>query len=882
MPADTTNYELTYQDLLRFEETIKPPFRRALESGRVDLLPSPKADPDSSDPLARAVAKGHAVFDERAGRLVLPLITTGPALGLLVVWGVKAEQLAPQVANFLSALVETALEMVRLRLAAETDPVTGLLNEVALDDELTRALASLTPAKVQGKPALDRQRDEKGISLLAFEPDGINALLERYGRRFGDQAAVAMARKVTEAAEGAKAVSRMGNAFLVLLDGGGAVAHQVAGRLRRAARSMELPTPDGGGWRPNFKMGVATADARAYQPGGLATEAAAVFKGRALRSMVCAARMGMDEPLFFSEILDKAGRIVEVMPLDRVRLDLGRLHGLTEGERFQVVAKGDSLEDGEAAANRRSAAKAEVVVVNVAEEEAVAEVVALHDPTWTLRLGDRLRRSSVESDVSDEPGSEETVEIGGQAVRIVLDEVTGLACHRSFMTYFSALCEVESVFAAVVLRVEGLEGLREEAGSVGADALMKSLSNAARQVFGLGEFLGRYAPDTLAVLMPDTDAETASTAAGELIARLEDTTQRALRAGVAMHPCQGFEAADTLDNAAKALVHAGFLEPGAVVAFDAVSLNISGDALFAQGRISEAVAEYERGLGLAQEEPNLLNSLGVSYGHLGQMDKAMAYFERALTAAPDDFMAHYNLGYALMGQGRLSEARRRLEASLELEANHADTIFQLGRLAQGEGRLAEALELLSRAAQIPECRPAVHRHLGEALAASGRLSEAEDAFHKAVKVNPNDAAALASLAEMYLHREANLEIVLSLVRKARELEPAAARHMRIMARALISLKHWDEAKELLSEAVAQHPQDPFIALQYARLHAAQEDIAAARDEFVRALSLEPNLEEARAGLAALEELASSLEAEGSNEEPDAESGEKQPEPEGVA
>jgi tetratricopeptide (TPR) repeat protein len=490
-----------------------------------------------------------------------------------------------------------------------------------------------------------------------------------------------------------------------------------------------------------------------------------------------------------------------------------------------------------------------------------------------------LRRSNVETEAGDQPGSEETVEIGGRTVRVVLDEITGLACHRSFMNIFSVLCEEEETFAAIVVRVEGLEGLREEAGSVGADSLMKSLANAARQVFTGGELLGRYAPDTLAVLMPKTDADSARVLAEDLVGRLADTTQRALRAGVAMHPCQGFEAADILDNAAKALVHAGFLEPGAVVTFDAVSLNISGDALFAQGRISEAVAEYERGLGLTPEEPNLLNSLGVSYGHLGQMDQAMSYFERALSAAPDDFMAHYNLGYALMGQGRLAEARRRLEASLELEANHADTIFQLGRLAQGEGRLAEALDLLSRAAQIPECRPAVHRHLGEALAASGRLNEAEEAFHKAVKVNPNDAAALASLAEMYLHREANLEIVLSLVRKARELEPAVARHVRIMARALISLNHWDEAQDLLAQAVTQHPQDPFIALQSARLHAAQSDVAAARDEFVRALSLEPNLEEARAGLAALEESAVLKDAE-----PEAgdESGEKQPEPEGVA
>jgi tetratricopeptide (TPR) repeat protein len=877
LPADTTNHELTYQDLLRFEETLKPPFRRAFESGRVDLLPAPQADPDSSDPLARAVAKGHAVFDERAGRLVIPLITRGPALGLLVVWGVKAEQLAPQVAQFLSALMETALEMVRLRLAVETDPLTGFLNEMALEEELIRALLALTPAEVQGKPALDRKRGQKGLSLLAFEPEGMNTLLERYGRRFGEQAALGIASKVRELGEGAKTLAKVGNAFMVVLEGGGESAGETASRLRRSIRGLELPTPDGGVWQPRLHLGVAAADARSYQLGGSAAEAAALFKGRALRAMECAARMGMDEPLFFSEIVDKAGRITEVMPLDRVRVDLGRLHGLAEGERFQVVPQIDPAHAGKGGKDQRGAGKAEIVVVSVAEEESVAEVTALHDPTWTLRPGDRLRRSSVDSDSADEAGSEETVDIGGQAVRVVLDEVTELACHRSLMALFSALCDSESEFAAVLVRVEGMEGLREEAGSVGADALMKSMAGAARKVFAKGAYLGRYAPDTLGVIMPGAGAEAARAKAEELIAMLAGTTQRALRAGVALSPCLGFEASDALDNAAKALVHAGFLDASAVVVFDAVSLNISGDTLFAQGRISEAVAEYERGLGLTPDEPNLLNSLGVSYGHLGQMDKAMSYFEKALEAAPEDFMAHYNLGYALMGQGRLAEARQRLEASLEMEPNHADTIFQLARLAQGEGRLAEALDLFSRAAQIPECRQAVHRHLGEALAASGRLSEAEDAFHKAVKVNPNDAAALASLAEMYLHRKANLEIVLSLTRKALELEPSSARHMRIMANALISLERWEEAAALLEQAVAQHPKDPFLALQAARMWAGRGEAAAARDEYVRALSLEPNLEEARAGLAALDEPVPENEAV---EAEDASgSGDEKPEPE---
>jgi tetratricopeptide (TPR) repeat protein len=312
--------------------------------------------------------------------------------------------------------------------------------------------------------------------------------------------------------------------------------------------------------------------------------------------------------------------------------------------------------------------------------------------------------------------------------------------------------------------------------------------------------------------------------------------------------------AEALDNAAKALVHAGFLEPGAVVIFDAVSLNVSGDELFGQGRLREAIRDYEKALLLSPQEPNVLNSLGVCYGHLGQADKALEFFQRALAASPQDFMAHYNLGYALMGQGRLAEARQNLEQSLSLSPDHADTLFQLGRLAQDEGRLEVALDFLGRASRQQGCRRAVYRHLGEALITAGRLGEAEDAFNQAVKVNPNDATALASLAGLYLERGANREIALSLARRARELEPQDSRYLRVLAQALAALDRREEAALLLRQGVAEHPGDAFLALQLARVEVARGQRDAAREEYRRALSLEPNLQAAREGLAAIENV----------------------------
>jgi len=338
-----------------------------------------------------------------------------------------------------------------------------------------------------------------------------------------------------------------------------------------------------------------------------------------------------------------------------------------------------------------------------------------------------------------------------------------------------------------------------------------------------------------------------------VVAAAAAQTGRPLRAGVAYHPCPGFQAADLLENAAKALVHAGYLEAGAVVVCDALSLNVSGDALFGQGRLHEAVAEYEKGLLLSPEEPNLLNSLGVTHGHLGQSDKALACFERARRAAPQDFMARFNLGFALMGLGRLEEARRHLEESLALEPDNPDALFQLGRLVQGQGHLAQAAELFARAAAQPGHRRAVHRHLAEALAAIGRPAEAEEAYNQALKANPHDAAALASLAGLYLDRGANREIALSLARRAHDLEPADSRHQRMLARALMANGRAEEAAQVMSTGLEGPDRDAWWHLQMAQVDLERGRREAAAGHFRRALDLEPNLEAARQGLARLAE-----------------------------
>lgn len=830
--------QLSYEALVRYEETIKPPFRRALKSGRVDLLPPPAEEPGRNDPLARAAAHGRALYDEAGARLLIPLRDEGRCLAVLAVHEVSAKQLTGEVGPFLASLVEAAMEAARLRQSRDLDPTSGLFIEPVLDEAMAGAISRLRPSLSRGRPALGAQHPG-GVCLALVEVDALAALQERHGRRLADRALAVTAGRLREAAADSICLARLGNALAVLWSDDEGQPRQAAEEIMARLEGIRLETPQGPAWPLGLRLGAATISAADCR--GLAVDLAAQQKARAQRALQTTRRAGAGALIFFEDIAERWGRLSQTLPLDKAIIDLGRADGLAQGQRFQAL-------------DQAGLARAELIVLDVAEDESVAQIVAVNQPTEPPRPGDALRlapEADSQKAAANQAGPREEIVIGAQRLEAAVDQATGLLTRLSLAQALGLLCEQAQPMAAVLARIEGLEGVRQISGHLGAEALMRALAEEARLAFPPNAVLGRHAPDTLAALLPEQSVEQARDWAQQMTEAMRRRTERPVRAGAAAHPCPGWPASEILENALKALVHAGFLEPFAAVAFDAVSLNISGDMLFDQGLIAQAAAEYEKALLLDPNEPNVLNSLGVCHGQQGRPQQAMEYFQKAMDAQPDNFMAHFNMGCALMALDHLEQARRGLERALELSPGHADSLFQLGRLAQMQGRVLEAAELLQRAAKAPDCRRAVHRHLGEALAALGRADQAEACLKTAVKLLPRDAAALAGLAGLYLDRGANREIALSLASRAARLEPDQPRHQALLARAQQDLGRLEEAAATLRAAVEAWPEDPYLPLSLGRVLAAQGQADAARRQILRALELEPNLQEARAQLVAL-------------------------------
>ena len=92
-----------------------------------------------------------------------------------------------------------------------------------------------------------------------------------------------------------------------------------------------------------------------------------------------------------------------------------------------------------------------------------------------------------------------------------------------------------------------------------------------------------------------------------------------------------------------------------------------GCVLLQQGRVSEAIAHYERALQLKPDYADAHLDLGTALGREGKIEEAMGHYEQALRIKPDFAEAHYGLGVALERVGRMQDASGHYEQAVRLK-----------------------------------------------------------------------------------------------------------------------------------------------------------------------------------------------------------------------
>lgn len=348
----------------------------------------------------------------------------------------------------------------------------------------------------------------------------------------------------------------------------------------------------------------------------------------------------------------------------------------------------------------------------------------------------------------------------------------GMQSGESFFENAMKMLSSYLAFGAMVIRIDNMNGSEEALRPADIEKVLGDTAKAIDDICKTGNgFWGRMDRFLFGCYFPDKNASSCLKLAVKLKKSLESPGVGTVTTGVAAYPAFGYRKHDIIGNAGKALDHADYFGPGSIVAFDAVSLNISGDKLYQNGDIEGAVKEFKTALLFDPDNVNVHNSLGVCYGVLEDFSKAIREFKESIRLSPKEVMPLYNAGLIYQLTGKKEKALKHFQKAGKLGEELFEIDFQTGKLFLELGKPEEGREYLEKALKLkPESSVALF-YLGESFAATGMTDEAEAAYEKAIKINPNDAVSLSALGWLYEQKGKNRDVSLAFCRQSVDIDP---------------------------------------------------------------------------------------------------------------
>jgi protein O-mannosyl-transferase len=267
-----------------------------------------------------------------------------------------------------------------------------------------------------------------------------------------------------------------------------------------------------------------------------------------------------------------------------------------------------------------------------------------------------------------------------------------------------------------------------------------------------------------------------------------------------------------------------------------------GDALAAQGRVSEAIEQYEQAFRIKPNYAEAHSNLGMALASQGKVSEAMAEYAEALRIDPNYAPAHNNLGLALAGQGKVSEAIEQYEQALRLRVrpDPAPVHNNLGMALASQGKVSEAMAEYATALRINPELGGAHYNLGLALADQGWASEASEQFEQAVRLKPDYADAHNSLG-MALAGQGKMPEAVEQFEQAVRLKPDYADAHNNLGMVLARQGRMPEAVEQFEQAVRIEPDSVPSHHNLANALLLQGRVSEAIVQYREALRLKPDL-----------------------------------------
>ncbi|MGW7270318.1 tetratricopeptide repeat protein [Streptomyces sp. NPDC054864] len=192
-----------------------------------------------------------------------------------------------------------------------------------------------------------------------------------------------------------------------------------------------------------------------------------------------------------------------------------------------------------------------------------------------------------------------------------------------------------------------------------------------------------------------------------------------------------------------------------------------------QGDFTAAVGEFDLALAITPDDVQALNDRGEAHRILGHWQEAVGDLDRAIGIDPSDAFAWASRGAARSGLGQDDAALADLDRAVELDPEYAWALARRARLRRFRGEHALQMADLDRAARVSPQSAFVACERGDALRTAERPEEAIAEYDRAIGLSDSYASAYASRGAA-LDDLGRREEALADLDRALELEPSNA------------------------------------------------------------------------------------------------------------
>jgi tetratricopeptide (TPR) repeat protein len=234
--------------------------------------------------------------------------------------------------------------------------------------------------------------------------------------------------------------------------------------------------------------------------------------------------------------------------------------------------------------------------------------------------------------------------------------------------------------------------------------------------------------------------------------------------------------------------------------------NNLGNVFLRNGRVDEAIEQYQKALALQPGDANTHDNLGNALLKKGQVDEAIIHFRQALALQPDDGATHDYLGNGLLKKGQVDEAMAHFQKALAIQPDNAEFHNNFGNALLGKGKPDEAIEQYQKALALRPVSAEFHNNLGTVLLRNGRVDEAIVHFQKAAEIQPDYIKAHEGLG-MAFFQKAQVDEAIVHFQEVLRIHPDFAEANNNLGAAFLQKGQMNEAIAYYQKAVQLEPRN---------------------------------------------------------------------------